>query len=341
MIKNANILVTGGAGMIGSNLVKELVRGGFRVRVIDNLWRGKKEYLRDESGHYVIDMDRDFHVVDIATPDVADRFFEGVDYVFHLADIVAGIGYVFNNQGSIFRQNMLINSNAVTAARKQRLKGFIYVGTACSFPAHMQTGIDAAPLREESQYPAAPESAYGWSKLMGEYEALLMGQETGIPVSIPVLHNVYGAPSDYDQKRGQVVPSLIRKAIRYPDEPFIVWGSGSQGRAFVHVDDVVSGLIAAMDKGYGHGPIQLGPDVCTSIREVAEMIVDISGKKIEIIYDRTKPEGDRGRCADYSKAKRVLGWEPRISLRTGLTQLYRWVEDRISQEKSGGGKVAI
>ena len=329
MAVQEHVMVTGGAGMIGSNLVKRLVDMGYRVSVVDNLWRGKKAYLLNEDGKPVIDFDKDFFEVDLSVPGAMEPLLNGVDYIIHLADIVAGIKYVFNNQGSVFRQNILINSNVISAARKIPPKGFVYVGTACSFPAHLQSGVDASPLKEEDQYPASPESAYGWSKLMGEYETLLMEQEAGIPVSIPVLHNVYGAPCDYEDGRGQVIPSLIRKAIRYPDEPFIVWGSGSQGRAFIHVDDVVDGLVAAMQKGLGEGVIQLGPDVCISIKEIAETVVDISGKDIEIQYDTSKPEGDRGRCADYSKARRVLGWEPRVNLKDGLSQLYGWIETQI------------
>jgi nucleoside-diphosphate-sugar epimerase len=323
-------MVTGGAGMIGSNLVKRLAGLGYRVSVIDNLWRGKKEYLFDEQGKPVIDFNGDFHDIDISVPNAYDDILAGVDYVYHLADVVAGIDYVFKNEGSVFRQNMLINSNVITSARRQPLKGFIYVGTACSFPAHKQSGVDAPPLKEEDQYPASPESAYGWSKLMGEYETLLMGKETGTPVSVLVFHNVYGAPCDYSAEKGQVIPSLIRKAIRYPDEPFVVWGSGSQGRAFVHIDDVVDSLVATMKKGFGKGVIQIGTDTCTSIREIAETVVEISGKKIDICYDTSKPEGDRGRCADYSKARKVLNWKPRVDLKEGLTRLYTWIEERIN-----------
>ena len=320
--------------MIGSNLVRRLVGRGFKVTVVDNLWRGKIEYLLESDGSPTIDLSKDFHNIDMTIPHSVDHLFEDVDYVFHLADIVAGIGYVFGNQGWIFRQNMLINSNAVSAARKSRPKGFFYVGTACSFPADKQTGVEAAPLQEQDQYPAAPESAYGWSKLMGEYETLLMEQETGIPVSVAILHNVYGVPCDYDELKGQVIPSLIRKAIRYPAEPFVVWGSGSQGRAFVHVDDVISGLIACMDKGLGKGAIQIGPDVCISIREIAEIVARVSAKPISIQYDTSKPEGDKGRCADYSKAKRILGWQPKVTISDGITSLYKWIETRMLAQKT-------
>ena len=181
MKSREHVLVTGGAGMIGSNLVKRLVPLGYKVTVIDNLWRGKIDYLLGQNGRPVIDLDNDFHNIDLSIPNSADHLFEDVDYVYHLADVVAGIGYVFSNQGAIFRQNILINSNVVSAARKFQPKGFIYVGTACSFPADKQSGVDAAPLKEEDQYPAAPESAYGWSKLMGEYETRLLEQEAGVP----------------------------------------------------------------------------------------------------------------------------------------------------------------
>jgi len=331
-VEKHNILVTGGAGMIGSNLVKRLVQQGHHVSVADNLWRGKTEYLLDDNGNPVIDMDRDFHNIDLSLADTLDPLLENIDYVYHLADIVAGVEYVFRNQGSVFRQNFLINSNVINSVRNHPVKGFIYVGTACSFPASLQTGVDAPPLKEENQYPAEPESGYGWSKLMGEYEAFLMESETGIPVSVLSLHNVYGTPSDYDKLSGQVIPSLARKAVRYPDEPFVVWGTGSQGRAFVHVDDIVDALIAAREKGFGKGIIQIGPDICTSIREIAETIVEISGKNIDIQYDTSKPEGDPGRCADYSKAQRELGWQPRVKLRDGLTRLYGWISDSIARE---------
>ena len=138
-----NILVTGGAGMIGSNLVKRLVNLGHAVTVVDNLWRGRREYLLDEEGQPVIDLDSQLFVTDLSETGAMDDLLAGVDYVYHLADIVAGIGYVFNHQGSIFRQNLLINSNVIGSVRRNPVKGFIYVGTACSFPQQMQFGVEA------------------------------------------------------------------------------------------------------------------------------------------------------------------------------------------------------
>lgn len=332
----SDVLVTGGAGMIGSNLVKRLAAVGVRVRVVDSLWRGRIEHLLDERGEPVIDLERDFHEVDLTVPASLDPFLADGQLVVHLADVVAGIGYVFSNQRWIFRQNLLINSHVFDSVRGSNVGGLVYVGTACSFPKQLQTGVDARPLRESDLHPAAPESAYGWSKLIGHLELELLAQEERIPTSILVLHNVYGTPTDFSAQTGQVIPSLVRKAVRYPDEPFVVWGSGEQGRAFVHVDDVVDALVAAGERGLGKGEIQIGPDVCTSIREVAATIVAISGKDIETEYDLSAPEGDRGRCADYTRAREILGWEPRVTLHDGLERLYAWIEERMQQTQPIG-----
>lgn len=329
----ATILVTGGAGMIGSNLVKRLVTEGNKVLVVDNLWRGKLEYLNDEAGNPVINLSQDFFNIDLIKEGIPIEILKKADYVYHLADIVAGIDYVFKNQSSLFRQNILINSNVIDSVRqsKENIKGFIYVGTACSFPLTRQNSLDVIPLKEEELYPALPESSYGWSKLMGQYESEFLETEDGIPVSVLMFHNVYGSPCDFDL-RSQVIPALIRKAINFPNEDFMVWGSGSQGRAFVHVDDVVEALLLAKEKGLGKGVIQIGPNVCTSIREIAETIVRISGKKIDIMYDLTRPEGDKARSADFSKAKDILGWYPKVSLEQGLLKQYQWINNQLNAQ---------
>jgi nucleoside-diphosphate-sugar epimerase len=265
---------------------------------------------------------------------MCDDLLKDIDYIYHLADIVGGIDYVFNNQGSIFRKNILINSNVIESVRKfgNNLKGFVYVGTACSFPQSRQNSLDVIPLREEELYPADPESAYGWSKLMGQYETDILEKEMDIPCSVLMLHNVYGSPADFGP-RSQVIPALIKKAINYPKEEFIVWGSGEQGRAFIHVNDVVDSLILTIEKGLGKGVIQIGPGICTSIREIAETVVKISGKNIEIKYDINHPEGDKARSADYSKASEILGWSPSVDLEFGLSELYAWIENRLDLKK--------
>ncbi len=325
-----NILVTGGAGMIGSNLVKALIFEGHDVWVIDNLWRGNLDNLKDDFGGYVIDIEKRFLNADLTIPNVCDELISEMEYVIHLADIVAGINYVFSHEAELFRANIQINSNVINSARifGKKLNGFIYAGTACSFPLTRQNSLDVIPLVETELFPAMPESAYGWSKLIGQYETELLEKETGIPTCSLMFHNAYGSPCDYGE-RSQVIPALIRKAIEAPAKPFIVWGNGLQGRAFVHVDDIVKAIILGLKYGLGNGPIQIGPSVCTSIKEIAELIVLISGKKIEIKFDSSKPSGDMARSADYSKAKSLLGWEPSISLEEGLRKQYEWIEKQL------------
>lgn len=326
-----SIMITGGCGMIGSNLVKRLVKEGWDVYVVDNLWRGKLENLNDKDEKPVIDLRTHFFMKDLSVYKEAESVVGLTDYIVHLADIVAGIDYVFNNQGELFRVNNLINSNLFTACRKvgkEKVKGLLYVGTVCSFPLTRQNTLNPEPLREDELFPAMPESAYGWSKLMGQLEIGYLEKETGIPCCTLMFHNVYGTPTDFGE-RSQVIPALIRKVINYPQEDFVVWGTGDQGRAFIHVNDIVNALVLALDKGWGHGWIQIGPSSCTSVKEIAYKIAEISGKNIEPTFDINKPEGDKARCADYTKAKEILGWEPTVSLEDGLRETYRWIEKQI------------
>lgn len=322
------ILVTGGAGFIGHWVVRALLDLGANVKVVDNFWRGIRENLNDTRGQCILESDNLIDG-DLRDPEMALEVCKDVDSIIHLADIVAGIGWVFSNQRSLFRDNILINTNVYEAVAQNKIESLVYVGTACSFPQQLQTE-NSRPLREEDTYPAHPESAYGWSKLMGEYEAELLAQETSTKVAILRLHNVYGPESDFGEARSQVIPSLIRKAIAYPSEPFVVWGSGNQARSFIYVGDVVEALLSSLVYGLNQGCIQIGTSDHVTIRSVAEEVVSISGKNIKIDYDTSRPEGDAGRCADWSKAKRILGWEPRTPIHLGLKQTYESIESVIN-----------
>lgn len=318
--------------MIGSNLTKRLDELQHDVNIVDNLWRGSRQNLRlffDEEF-----LEERLIVGDLTNQAFCDEVTEGFEMVFHLADVVAGIGYVFGNQFSIWQRNVLINSNMLASAVKQGCNHYIYVGTACSYPAHLTSSIGTGEtLREEDAYPANPESAYGWSKLMGEYALQLAYEESQINGSILRLHNVYGFPTEFRGDKAQVIPSLARKVAAFPTEDLTVWGSGNQRRSFIHVRDVVSALVATMDLGINQGPIQIGPSESTSIREIAETLVEISGKQITPIFDETKPEGDGDRVADTSKAQTLLGWEQKVPLATGLEETYEWIEAEV--KKSG------
>ncbi len=325
------ILVTGGAGFIGSWLVEALVRLGADVYVVDNLWRGSlKNFQKDAGGHW-IDLTKQFMLGDLREYHAALSacMWAKPDLVLHLADIVAGIDFVFSNEPFIFRANLLINSNMFTAAREAEIKQLVYVGTACSYPKELQAKPGGTPLVEEQISPADPESAYGWSKLMGEYEAELLGRYSDMDVGILRLHNVFGPRSSLAIKRSQVIPSLIRKAVRYPDEEFIVWGSGKQARDFIFVGDVVDAVLRLPLKGMNEGAIQIGTAQETTIAELAQAIVKESGKEIPIKFDITRPEGDGGRSGNYDKAQRLLGWNVFTPLQVGLKRTYEWAYDQI------------
>lgn len=314
------ILVTGGAGMIGSNLVKTLISQNHDVTVVDNFWRGKLNYLKNDDvlvTSKIINADlRDYS----KTLEVI----QGFDFVFHLADIVAGINYVFDNQLFLWRSNIMINSNVINACIENNINNLVYVGTACSYPKEKQSYIGPPLFKEEDVYPAEPESSYGWSKLMGEYEAELAFETGKINVGILRLHNVYGPPCELDPDKSQVIPALCRKAILYPKEPFIVWGSGNQRRSFVYIDDIIDALVDVRTRGMNKGVIQIGTDHSDSIADIAKKIMSISGKDINIQFDLDKPEGDVDRAADCSKAKQILDWSPKVSIDKGLEKTYEW-----------------
>jgi GDP-D-mannose 3', 5'-epimerase len=321
------ICVTGGAGMIGSSLVKRLLSEKYDVIVVDNLWRGKIENLFIE-GKPIINMETNFHRVDISDPkniNLLQNIIKDCDYVVHLADIVAGIGYVFDKQYEIFKLNNAINTNLFQATIDSGLKKLIYAGTACSFPLELQNSLDSE-MNDEDLFPANPESAYGWSKLMGQLELRYLAEIASFEINTLMFHNVYGQNCEFEGERPQVIPSLINRIIDAEEGSTIeVWGSGNQGRAFIHVDDIVDAIIKSIEKENLPEYMQIGPNHCTSIKELVESLIEISGKKINVKFDTTKPEGDKGRYANYKIAKKTISWEPKVDLTKGLIETYNWI----------------
>ena len=327
------ILITGGAGMIGSNLLKKLIinenYSKNDIFIVDNLWRGNIENIKE-----TINIDTNFFNIDLSKNNQINDIIikNNIDTVIHLADIVAGIGFVTTNEWFVFNQNLLINSNTFNSIYhcKDYVKSFIYVSTACCFPKSLQISLESK-LNENQLYPAEPETSYGWSKLMGIYETELLQKNTNILCCTLIFHNVYGIPCDIGE-RSQVIPSLIKKVINnFDDNTLHVWGSGNQGRAFLHVSDAVNSIILAMKKGYNVGCIQIGPDKCNTIKEIAEIIIKKSGKKIKIKFDSSKPEGDFGRCADFSKANKIIGWKPIIEIENGISEIYDYVDKELKK----------
>jgi GDP-D-mannose 3', 5'-epimerase len=324
----SRIYVTGCAGMIGSNIAKALLRAGYNVIGVDNLWRGTNRNLQALSAHpnFI------FRHADI----VSDQdWFVDMDpaaVLLHTADIVAGIGFVFSNEWQVFQKNMLINTQIARIVNRLQPRQLIYLGTACSYPQTLQRSVTESVLNEAAKFPADPESGYGWSKLIGEIEFGLAVKGTTTQLTVLDLHNVYGWPCVYRDQTAQVIPSLINKALKSLDGKLHVWGDGKQGRAFLHVNDVVQAVEKAV--GYsGHTrAFMIGPNHCTTIGEVAQIIMEHPRVQInEIIFDTSKPTGDIGRFADSKLANDELGWSASVPFRDGLFELIdKVIEDMAS-----------
>ena len=326
------VLVTGGAGFIGSTLVKRLVRDGTQVDVIDNLWRGTKENLKEDNS-YIIDMENNFYLSDLTNYSKCLEIIRNYDVVYHLADIVGGIHFVFSNEEFVFKQNILIDTNVITACKINLIPQLVYVGTACSYPKHLQMQRGIVQLKEKQTYPAEPESSYGWSKLMGEYQSELARKSSNIDIGLLRFHNVYGPGASFDPKHSQVIPSLINKVINIHENSLSVWGSGNQYRDFVYIDDIIEALIKVVKFGMNKGVIQIGSEKATTIKSLAKMIVKISGKDIKIDYETSKPEGDYGRIANCKKAKEILKWKVNVDIKDGLERTYKWIFQNLKKSK--------
>jgi GDP-D-mannose 3', 5'-epimerase len=312
------IYVTGAAGMIGSSLCRHLLATGCRVIGVDNLWRGTSQNLAELRAH----PNFEFRHADIISDDDWYQDIEASSALVHTADIVAGIGYVFSNEWRVYQKNLLINTKIARIVSERVLARFIYLGTACSYPQGLQRSVSTSILNEQSKFPADPESGYGWSKLMGEVEFRLAIKGRPTKFITLDLHNVYGWPCIYSDQTAQVIPSLIYKALSSTDGKLTVWGDGRQGRAFVHVQDVVHGIEKALRYSGEHGNFMLGPDHCTTIGEVARLIQKHPRVRIDdITFDTTKPTGDIGRYADASLARSELGWDISVPFESGLNAL--------------------
>ena len=321
------IFLTGAAGMIGSNIACKLVNNGETVIGIDNLWRGQMRNL-----HQIENSDNfQFRHADIISDNDWYHDMTSESLIIHTADIVAGIGYVFQNEWSIFQKNNLINTAIARISVQQKPAHLIYLGTACSYPQSLQRSTEGSVLSEKDKYPADPESGYGWSKLLGDIEFNLALKNTKTRLTILDLHNVYGWPCIYNHPTSQVIPALINRSLNSMDKTITIWGNGEQGRAFLHVNDVVSAIEKAMAYKGDISNFMLGPDKCTKIKEVVETIMSHEKVLVEkILYDLEKPVGDIGRYADSTQAKDALGWQPEVTFKDGIFSL---IDDVISDKE--------
>ena len=309
------VLVTGGAGFIGSNLAKKLIDLGSKVIVADNFSRGCKENLKP-----ILDRIQ-LHHVDLTKMDNCLAVTKQVDFVFHLAASVGGIQFITKENVGGLTPSLLMNTNMLEAARINDVERFLFTSSACVY---RDRGQGLNRFKEEDAIPANPLTTYGWAKILGEVQCKSYHVDYGIKCSAPRIFNTYGENENLDPRWSHVAPSLIRKAIIYPREGFTLFGDGVQERAFLYVQDCVKGLLLNMEKVTDAEPINLGSEELISIRELAKKIVDISGKNVQIEYDLSGPRGTDKYCADTTRMEQVLGWIPATPLEEGLKKTYDW-----------------
>jgi GDP-D-mannose 3',5'-epimerase len=318
------VLVAGGAGMIGPHMARALLERGAKVCITDNLSSGNLRNIAD------IRDDVSLEVADLRDADTCLRLTEGMDYVFQFAANMGGIGYITAIGADIMRDSALININMLEAAARNQVKRFFSSSSACIYPTGLQTSAEVAPLKEDDAMPADPNEFYGWEKLASEKLCEAYYKDYGLEVRIARFHNIFGeAYTAFDPLKGKAPAHLVMKALRYPEEPFVVWGDGEQTRSFLYIDDCVEGVLKLVKSDYSQ-PINIGSDRLVSINDMVNILREISGKPIQVEYDLSKPQGVRGRNADLTLVKKVLGWEPKISLEEGLSRLYSWAGENLS-----------
>ncbi len=313
------VLVTGAGGFIGHHLVTYLKQRGYWVRGVDI----KKPEFTD------IDAD-EFVLADLRMWENCLEATDGVDHVYALAADMGGMGFISKNHGTILRNNSLINMHTLEAARQNGVGRYLYTSSACIYPDHLQQSADVAPLREEDAYPAEPQDAYGWEKLVAERACLYFAEEFGMETRIVRFHNIYGPYGTYDGGREKAPAALCRKVALAADGGEVeIWGDGEQTRSFCYIDDCVEGIYRLMMSDFRE-PLNLGRDRMVTINQLAQIIIDISGKRDLTLRHVEGPQGVRGRNSDNSKLREVLGWEPTTPLEQGLDPTYRWIEKMVA-----------
>jgi GDP-D-mannose 3',5'-epimerase len=312
------VLVTGAGGFIGHHLVNRLKADGFWVRGADVKYPEYESSAADE-----------FENLDLRRWDNCLIATRGVDQVYNLAADMGGIGYITANHADIARNNILINAHMIEASRLNGVSRFLFSSSACVYPQYKQKSAEVTPLSEEDAYPADPERGYGWEKLFTEELCRYYYGDHKFETRIARFHNVYGPLGTYEGGKEKAPAAISRKVALASDGCALeIWGDGEQTRSFIYVDDCVEGLIRLMASDYRE-PLNLGTDRLVSINKLVDIVSDIAGKRLTKRHDLHKPQGVRGRNSDNTRLNKILGWEPSMSLETGLKLTYRWIESEL------------
>jgi nucleoside-diphosphate-sugar epimerase len=317
-------VVTGAGGFIGSHLCRYLKNRGYWVRAVDIKWN-----------NYITGYADQFVTRDLRNAKSCLEAVKGMDRVYNLAANMGGIGYITAVKAEVMRDNVLINVNMLEAARKHKVERYFFSSSACIYPTYKQESPEVVPLKEGHAYPADPDNEYGWEKLFTERLCMNYAEDFGLEIRVARFHNIYGPEGTYKGGREKAPAALCRKVAEASDPGKItIWGDGKQTRSFCYIDDCIRGIEALMESDYAK-PLNIGSDRLVTIDELADIVIKISGKKIEKVYALTEPQGVRGRNADLSLVTKVLGWKPVVSLEEGLERTYRWIESRVLQDSSG------
>jgi nucleoside-diphosphate-sugar epimerase len=314
-------LVLGAGGFIGAHLVERLKRDGLYVRGAD---LKRPEFSESAADDFVLCDLRD--ASDAAF--VIDRPF---DEVYQLAADMGGAGYLFTgaHDADVLYNSAMINLNTVNACKNRGVQRLFFSSSACIYPVGNQQDPTTPDCSEDSAYPANPDSEYGWEKLFGERVYAAYARQHGMDVKVARYHNVFGPLGTWDGGREKVPAALCRKVAEAPSDGSIeIWGDGAQTRSFLYVDECIEGTVRLMRSAHSE-PINIGSDEMVTINQLAQKIIQISGKNLSLRHV-DGPLGVRGRNSDNRMIQGSLGWRPTQPLDAGLEKTYAWISSQVN-----------
>jgi GDP-D-mannose 3',5'-epimerase len=330
-------LVLGGGGFIGGHLAKRLKNDGFWVRIVDI--KEKHEYWNHD------DICHEYICGDLRNPKFVAtimhspaQFLESdkvhsFDEVYQLAADMGGAGYIFTgeNDANVMHNSALINLNVVHEATKKSVKRIFYSSSACMYPEHNQLDPNNPNCEESSAYPANPDSEYGWEKLFSERLFLAFNRNYELDVRVARFHNIFGPQGTWTGGKEKAPAALCRKIAQCNDLGTVeVWGDGKQTRSFLYIDECVEAILRFMRQTDFKGPVNIGSEEMISINDLADMVIEISGKNIAI-KNIEGPQGVRGRNSDNTLFEEKMGWVPSQPLYNGIQKTYTWIKEQINE----------
>ena len=320
-------LVLGGGGFIGNHLVNRLKDEGAWVRAVD---RQRPRYAPTAADEWLLG---DLRASGTATEALAGGF----DEVYQLAADMGGAGFIStgDNDADIMRNSALINLNTLAACTEAGVGRIFYSSSACVYPERNQRDPERPDCREDSVYPAAPDSEYGWEKLFSERLYLSHERNHGLTVRIGRFHNIFGPQGSWNDGREKAPAALCRKIALAPAGGEIeIWGDGRQTRSFLYIDDCLDAVLRLMRSECAE-PLNIGSDQMVTINQLAMVIMEVAGKKLSL-RNVPGPLGVRGRSSDNRLIHARLDWTPRISLRDGMARTYAWIQSQVASGTTDG-----